>query len=533
LDIVCLQLINEVYMIVPVIMSGGAGTRLWPLSRELYPKQLLPLVNDATLLQETQLRLKGLQNLAEPLVVCNESHRFMVAEQLRQVGCPAGAIMLEPVGRNTAPAVAVAALQALGAGDDPILLVLPADHVIVDAETFRGAVVVGAELAGAGKLVTFGIVPTKAETGYGYIRAAERLECSSQFSVISCQLDKDCHSSSVTCHLCEDQNRYSSPVICHLEKTKDQGQRTNDSAAFPVAEFVEKPDQATAESYLASGDYYWNSGMFMFRASRYLEELEKFAPEMLACCREALGKAQRDLDFVRLDAAAFAACPKDSIDYAVMEKTADAVVIPLDAGWSDVGSWSALWEVGQSDVEGNVVRGDVLTHDSRNCYLHSTGRMVAAVGLEDHVVVETADAVLVARRDRAQDVKAIVEQLKAQGRGEALLHRRVNRPWGSYETIDQCERFQVKRITVNPGASLSLQLHHHRAEHWIVVKGTARITRGEDTVVLSENQSTYIPLGVKHRLENPGLIPLELIEVQSGAYLGEDDIVRFDDKYGR
>ncbi len=492
-------------MIVPIILSGGCGTRLWPLSRELFPKQLLPLVNDATLLQETHLRLNGLQNLAEPLVVCNESHRFMVAEQLRQAGCPAGAIMLEPVGRNTAPAVAVAVLQALGAGDDPVLLVLPADHVIVDAETFRGAVLVGAELAEAGKLVTFGIVPDKAETGYGYIRAGKALECSCQFSVVSCQ----------------------------LQETKDQGQVTHDSIAFAVAEFVEKPDFATAEGYLASGDYYWNSGMFMFRASRYLEELEMFASEMLACCREALDKAQRDLDFVRLDAEAFVACPKDSIDYAVMEKTADAVVIPLDAGWSDVGSWSALWEVGQSDGAGNVVRGDVLTHDSRNCYLHSTGRMVAAVGLEDHVVVETADAVLVARRDRAQDVKAIVEQLKQQGRGEALLHRRVNRPWGSYETIDHCERFQVKRITVNPGASLSLQLHHHRAEHWIVVKGTARITHGEDTVVLTENQSTYIPLGVKHRLENPGLIPLELIEVQSGAYLGEDDIVRFDDHYGR
>jgi mannose-1-phosphate guanylyltransferase/mannose-6-phosphate isomerase len=498
-------------MIVPVIMSGGAGTRLWPLSRELYPKQLLPLVNEATMLQETQLRLNGLQNLVEPLVVCNESHRFMVAEQLRQAGCPAGAIMLEPVGRNTAPAVAVAALQVQGAGDDPVLLVLPADHVIIDAASFRGVVVEGAKLAEAGKLVTFGIVPTKAETGYGYIRA-----------------DRACPLSSVT---------------CHLEKTKDQGPMTNDptaesgatndTAAFAVAEFVEKPDLATAESYIASGDYYWNSGMFMFRASRYLEELERFAPEMLACCREALEKAQRDLDFVRLDAEAFAACPKDSIDYAVMEKTADAAVIPLDAGWSDVGSWSALWEVGQADGAGNVMRGDVLTHDSRNCYLHSSGRMVAAVGLEDHVVVETADAVLVARRDRAQDVKAIVEQLKQQGRGEALLHRRVNRPWGSYESIDQSDRFQVKRITVNPGASLSLQMHHHRAEHWIVVSGTARITKDDETLVLSENQSTYIPLGVKHRLENPGLIPLELIEVQSGAYLGEDDIVRFDDHYGR
>ena len=497
-------------MITPVILSGGAGSRLWPLSRELYPKQLLPLVSEATMLQETQLRLDGLENLLAPLVVCNESHRFMVAEQLRQAQVPVGAILLEPVGRNTAPAVAVAALQAQKGGDDPVLLVLPADHVIVDGETFRNAVLYGAEFARAGKLVTFGIVPDKAETGYGYIKAKK------QSLVISDWL--------------LDEN-LKSQIKVSIEG--DQGKVGNDPTAFAVASFVEKPDLATAEAYLASGDYYWNSGMFMFRASRYLEELQKFAPEMLACCREALEKAQRDLDFVRLDADAFAACPKDSIDYAVMEKTAEAVVIPLDAGWSDVGSWSALWEVGTTDRDGNVVRGDVLTHESRNCYLHASGRMVAAVGLEDHVVVETADAVLVARRDRAQEVKAIVDQLKAQGRGEALLHRKVNRPWGAYECIDASERFQVKRITVNPGASLSLQMHHHRAEHWIVVRGTARITRGEDTVILSENQSTYIPLGVQHRLENPGLIPLELIEVQSGSYLGEDDIVRFEDRYGR
>jgi len=433
-------------MIVPIILSGGCGTRLWPLSREHYPKQLLPLVNDATMLQETQLRLIGLENLAEPLVVCNESHRFMVAEQLRQAGCPAGAILLEPVGRNTAPAVAVAALQAQRAGEDPVLLVLPADHVIVDAETFRGVVVAGAELARAGKLVTFGIVPDKPETGYGYIRAGKPL-----LVIGDWLLDE---------------------ILKPLNDVSvGNGQRpgTAEMSAYPVAEFVEKPDLATAEKYISSGGYYWNSGMFMFRASRYLEELETFAPEMLEGCREALDRAEVDLDFVRLNAEAFAACPKDSIDYAVMEKTTEAVVIPLDAGWSDVGSWSALWEVGQADGAGNVMRGDVLTHDSRNCYLHSSGRMVAAVGLEDHVVVETADAVLVARRDRAQDVKAIVEQLKAQGRGEALLHRRVNRPWGSYESIDHSERFQVKRITVNPGASLSLQMHHHRAEHWILV----------------------------------------------------------------
>ena len=511
-------------MITPVILSGGTGSRLWPLSRELYPKQLLPLVSEATMLQETQLRLNGLENLLAPLVVCNESHRFMVAEQLRQAQVPAGAILLEPVGRNTAPAVAVAALQAQKTGDDPVLLVLPADHVIVDGETFRNAVLHGAEFARAGKLVTFGIVPTKPETGYGYIRADR-----------ACHLFENRHLSLVTSHLqkTKDQGQMTDDPTAQAVVTNDQGPMTNDATAFQVAKFVEKPDLPTAESYLASGDYFWNSGMFMFRASRYLEELEKFAPQMLACCREALAKAQTDLDFVRLDAAAFAACPKDSIDYAVMEKTAEAVVIPLDAGWSDVGSWSALWEVGTTDLDGNVVRGDVLTHDSRNCYLHATGRMVAAVGLEDHVVVETADAVLVARRDRAQEVKAIVDRLKEQGRGEALLHRKVNRPWGAYECIDASERFQVKRITVNPGASLSLQMHHHRAEHWIVVKGTARITRGDEVLVLSENQSTYIPLGVPHRLENPGLLPLELIEVQSGSYLGEDDIVRFEDRYGR
>jgi len=526
-------------MIVPVIMSGGAGTRLWPLSRELYPKQLLPLVSEATMLQETQLRLNGLENLSAPLVVCNESHRFMVAEQLRQAQVPAGAILLEPVGRNTAPAVAVAALQAQKAGDDPVLLVLPADHVIVDCETFRNAVLHGAEYARSGKLVTFGIVPTKPETGYGYIRAAERLECSRHLSSVTCHLQKTrdqgpmTNDSTAQAAVTNDQGPMTNDPTAQAVVTNDQGPMTNDATGFTVAEFIEKPDLATAEAYLASGDYFWNSGMFMFRASRYLEELATFAPQMLACCREALEKAQRDLDFVRLDAAAFAACPKDSIDYAVMEKTAEAVVIPLDAGWSDVGSWSALWEVGTTDLDGNVVRGDVLTHDSRNCYLHATGRMVAAVGLEDHVVVETADAVLVARRDRAQEVKAIVDRLKEQGRGEALLHRKVNRPWGAYECIDASERFQVKRITVNPGASLSLQMHHHRAEHWIVVKGTARITRGDEVLVLSENQSTYIPLGVPHRLENPGLLPLELIEVQSGSYLGEDDIVRFEDRYGR
>jgi mannose-1-phosphate guanylyltransferase / mannose-6-phosphate isomerase len=472
-------------MIIPVILSGGSGSRLWPLSRELYPKQLLPLVSDRTMLQETVIRLEGLPELGQPMVICNEQHRFMVAEQLRQVGAEQATILLEPVGRNTAPAVALAALQAGAAGEDPLLLVLPADHVIRDAAAFRAAAQAGAALAEEERLVTFGIVPDKAETGYGYIKAGASL---------------------------------ASPVP---------------AAAFAVAAFVEKPDLATAERYVAAGDYYWNSGMFLFRASVYLEELERFAPAMLAACRKALETAQQDLDFIRVDAAAFAACPADSIDYAVMEKTAAAAVIPLAAGWSDVGSWSALWEVAQADAAGNVLVGDVLAADSRNSYLHASSRMLATVGVEDLVVVETADAVLVAGKDRVQDVKKIVEQLKRDGRGEALLHRKVNRPWGSYESIDSAERFQVKHIIVRPGATLSLQMHHHRAEHWVVVRGTARVTRGDEVLTLSENQSTYIPLGVTHRLENPGRIPLELIEVQSGSYLGEDDIVRFEDKYGR
>ncbi|BCR05393.1 xanthan biosynthesis protein XanB [Desulfuromonas versatilis] len=472
-------------MIIPVILSGGAGTRLWPLSRELYPKQLLPLVDEGTMLQNTVGRLAGVSDLAAPLVVCNESHRFMVAEQLRLVERPASAIILEPVGRNTAPAVAVAALQALADGDDPLLLVLPADHVIRDAASLCTVVEGGRRLAEQGSLITFGVVPTGPETGYGYIKAGSALETGV------------------------------------------------DSPAYAVARFVEKPDLVTASRYLEEGGYFWNSGMFLFKASRYLEELERLAPAMVSACRGSFAGAVRDLDFTRLEPAAFAGCPSDSIDYAVMEKTADAVVLPLDAGWNDVGSWSALWEVGTRDGDGNVLRGDVLVQDSRNCYLHADNRMIAAVGLEDHVVVETADAVLVARRDRVQDVKAIVEQLKARKRGEALLHRRVNRPWGSYESIDSAERFQVKRISVKPGASLSLQKHHHRAEHWVVVRGTARITRGEEVFLLSENQSTYIPLGVVHRLENPGKIDLEIIEVQSGSYLQEDDIERMEDVYGR
>ena len=470
-------------MIVPVILSGGAGTRLWPLSRELYPKQLLPLVGERTLLQDTLGRLDGLSGVAAPLLVCNEAHRFMVAEQMRQMGCTPDSIILEPCGRNTAPAVAIAAFQASRQAEDPLLLVLPADHLIQDVATFQRVLQKARSAAENGALVTFGIVPDRPETGYGYIRA--------------------------------------------------EGGAVSGEQIVPVAEFVEKPDLATAQNYLAGGDYLWNSGMFMFRASRYLAELERLQPQMHACCRRAYEGLCSDLDFLRLGEAEFAACPADSIDYAVMEKTDRAVVLPLDAGWNDIGAWSALWEVQPHDESGNVRIGDVLTSNVRNSYLHASQRLIAAVGVEDLVVVETADAVLVAHREQVQDVKQIVARLKDSQRGEALLHRRVNRPWGAYEGIDIGERFQVKHITVNPGASLSLQKHHHRAEHWIVVRGTARVVRDDEVLLLSENQSTYIPLGAVHRLENPGRIPLEMIEVQSGSYLGEDDIVRLEDDYGR
>ncbi|MBK6348626.1 MAG: mannose-1-phosphate guanylyltransferase/mannose-6-phosphate isomerase [Proteobacteria bacterium] len=475
-------------MLIPLILSGGSGTRLWPLSRESYPKQLLPLIGKRTMLQETAARASGLPDLAAPIVVCNESHRFMVAEQMREHGTTPQAIILEPVGRNTAPAVAVAALVALdrarknkaGNDADPILLVLPADHVIRDVAAFQAAVVSGSVAAAAGKLVTFGVVPDRAETGYGYIRRA-----------------------------------------------------SGDGPTYPVQQFVEKPDAATAKSYVESGEYYWNSGMFMFRARVFLAELKRHAPAMLSACEDAVAAATRDLDFTRLAGEAFGACPSDSIDYAVMEKTDSAVVVPLDAGWSDVGSWSALQDALPRDDQGNVVTGDVLVEDSSGCYLHSTSRLIGAVGLKEHVVVETKDAVLVAPRDRVQDVKALVTHLKAQGRGETALHREVFRPWGSYDSIDHGDRFQVKRLVVRPGATMSLQLHHHRAEHWIVVSGTARITRGEETFLLGENESTYIPVGTKHRIANPGKVMLHIIEVQSGSYLGEDDIVRFEDVYGR
>jgi mannose-1-phosphate guanylyltransferase/mannose-6-phosphate isomerase len=453
----------------------------------MFPKQLLPLVGKGTMLQETLARLNGVEDIGTPIVVSNENHRFLVAEQLRASGVTAQAILLEPMGRNTAPAVTVAAMAAISSapsGDrsvsDPVLLVLPADHVIGDVEAFQKAIAVGRAAAVAGKLVTFGVVPTKAETGYGYIRRV-----------------------------------------------------SGAGPAYAIEQFVEKPDLATAQKYVDSGEYFWNSGMFMFKASKVLEELRVLAPAIYEACTQAFTTARKDLDFTRLPEKEFGASPSDSFDYAVMEKTHNAVVVPLSAGWSDVGSWSALYEAVPSDKNDNVLLGDVLVENSSGCYLQSTSRLVAAVGLKDHVVVETKDAVLVAPKNRVQDVKQLVAQLNKQGRSETSLHREVFRPWGSYDSIDSGERFQVKRLSVKPGASMSLQLHHHRAEHWIVVAGTARITRGEETFLLEENQSTYIPLGTRHRIENPGKIPLHIIEVQSGTYLGEDDIVRFEDRYGR
>jgi len=469
-------------MLIPVILSGGVGSRLWPLSREHYPKQLLALVDDNTLLQNTVSRLDGLANKSAPLIVCNENHRFLIAEQLRNIGISPAHIILEPVGRNTAPAVAVSALAALAHDPEALLLVLPADHLIANATKFREAVTAGVPLAEAGYLVTFGIVPSRPETGYGYINATDAIE---------------------------------------------------DTIALSVERFVEKPNLETAQQYVESGQYYWNSGMFLFKASTYLEELEKFAPDILGTCRVAVENALEDQDFLRLDAAAFKTCPSDSIDYAVMENTNKAVAIPLEAGWNDVGSWSSLWEVCPQDEDGNVILGDVLTENVHNSYLRSEHRLLAAIGLDNVTVVETADAVLVTHNDHVQEVKKIFAILKATARREADLHRKVYRPWGYYETIDIESRFQVKRITVNPGASLSLQMHYHRSEHWVVVKGTALITRGDKTFILGENQSTYISVGVKHRLENPGKLPLEIIEIQLGSYLGEDDIVRFEDIYGR
>jgi mannose-1-phosphate guanylyltransferase/mannose-6-phosphate isomerase len=463
--------------ILPVILSGGSGTRLWPLSREAYPKQFLQLAGEHSMLQATWLRVADVATQA-PIVVANEAHRFVAAEQLQQVGTTPSAILLEPIGRNTAPAIAAAALEACRDGADPLLLVLPSDHLIRDVAHFHRAILEAADIAEQGKLVTFGIQPTAPETGYGYIKAV------------------------------------------------------SGEGARAIERFVEKPDLATAQDYVASGEYYWNSGMFLFRASRYLQELERLQPQILAACRVSWEKARRESDFIRLDADAFKASPSDSIDYAVMEKTIDAAVVPLDAGWSDVGSWTALRDVSEQDANGNAHRGDVIAIDCHDTFAYGD-RLIAMVGLDDVIVVETDDAVLVGKSDRMQEVKDVVARLKAHGRSEATWHRKVYRPWGAYDSIDNGERFQVKRITVKPGGTLSLQMHHHRAEHWIVVSGTAEVTRGDEVLLLAENQSTYIPLGVTHRLRNPGKLPLELIEVQSGSYLGEDDIVRFEDTYGR
>ncbi|MAT51886.1 MAG: mannose-1-phosphate guanylyltransferase/mannose-6-phosphate isomerase [Porticoccaceae bacterium] len=467
---------------IPVILSGGSGSRLWPKSRQAYPKQFLPLTSEKTLIQNTLLRLNPL-GLSDPIVVCNEDHRFIVAEQINQIGIAPDGILLEPHPRNTAPAVALAALYAQHHHDDPLLLVLPADHVIDDDETFLRCVQEAAPVAEHGALVTFGIVPSRPESGYGYIRRGEPLP--------------------------GEQNVYA------------------------VDSFVEKPDQARAEGFVKSGEYFWNSGMFLFKASRYLAELEKFAPEILRQCKLALQDAELDRDFTWLSGDSFADCPEDSVDYAVMEQTEEAAVVPLDAGWSDVGSWESLWEVLEKDPNGNACQGEVISLDSSNCLISSEKSLIATVGVEDLVIVESDDAILVARKNRGQDVKTIVNLLEQRGCGRHRFHRKVYRPWGHYDSIDEGERFQVKRITVKPGEKLSLQKHHHRAEHWIVVSGTALVTCGETELLLTENQSTYIPLGVVHRLENPGKVELHIIEVQSGAYLGEDDIVRYDDHYGR
>jgi mannose-1-phosphate guanylyltransferase/mannose-6-phosphate isomerase len=464
----------------PVILSGGAGTRLWPLSREMYPKQLLALTSRYSMLQDTVSRLAGIAGARAPLVVCNEAHRFTVAEQLRALGVEASAILLEPVGRNTAPAVALAALKALELDHDATIVVAPADHVIRDVRGFQTAADVAVSLAQSGKLVTFGIVAHAPETGYGYIRRGD-------------------------------------------------GQGPD----YPVAQFIEKPLLDIAVQFVASGDYFWNSGMFVFKASRYLEELREFASDILEASTAAYRAAKADLDFVRIDRAAFDLCRSESIDYAVMEKTKDAVVLPLDAGWSDVGSWSSLFDALPSDEEGNVLQGDVLVQDTHDCYVHSTSRLVTAVGMDDHIIVETKDAVLVAPKDRVQDVKELVAKLRTAGRSESAWHREVYRPWGSYDSIDSGDRFQVKRLSLKPGGILSLQMHHHRAEHWIVVQGTARVTCGDKTFLLSENESTYVPIGATHRIENPGKVALHIVEVRTGTYLAEDDIVRYEDSYGR
>lgn len=467
--------------LLPIILSGGSGTRLWPLSRSGHPKQFLALTSEHSLFQETLKRLAGLHNTLAPMVVCNDEHRFLIAEQAQAIDCQLSNILLEPVAKNTAPAIALAALKAQENGDDPLLLVLPSDHVITDTTAFHAAVQQAVQVAETGHLVTFGIVPNRPETGYGYIKAGAALS--------------------------------------------EGGQQ--------VQRFVEKPDRATAQRYLEAGSYTWNSGMFLFRASRYLEELAQHQLAMVEACRQAITLARNDLDFCRLDAQAFAACPADSVDYAVLEKTTRAAVIPLDAGWSDVGTWPAVWQANLHDEHGNASHGDVLLDDARNNYVYAQNRLVCLLGVENLNVIETPDVILITQHDRAQDVKRMVDHLKTHRRTETIQHRQVFRPWGNYDAICTGKRFKVKHITVKAGEKLSMQMHHHRAEHWVVVSGTAIVRNGDAEQFLTENQSVFIPIGVTHSLENPGKIPLELIEVQTGPYLGEDDIVRFEDRYGR
>jgi mannose-1-phosphate guanylyltransferase/mannose-6-phosphate isomerase len=480
--------------IIPVILSGGSGTRLWPLSRPSRPKQFMPIIGDQTLFQMTLARAMGLQGVLAPIVVANEEHRFLAAEQCQEMGVRPASLILEPCPRNTAPAIALAARvalsgarQATAIGDtesdpgDPILLVLPSDHVVTDAQAFQHAILHAVDSAVSGRLVTFGVTPTSPEIGYGYVRTA----------------------------------------------------KAQPGSARVVEQFVEKPDLKRAQGYVAAGNYFWNAGMFMFKASVYLQELQRHAPQISASSEKAILQATHDLDFLRVDETAFQACPSDSIDYAVMEKTDRASLVPLEAGWSDVGAWSAVWQLDQGDAQGNVLKGDVTAIDSSGCLAYSEHRLVGLVGVQNLIVVETSDAVLVADRGAAQDVKQLVDALKRHQKVQADTHRHVLRPWGSFDSIDRGDRYQVKRLTIKPGGKLSLQLHHHRAEHWVVVKGTAKVTIGESERLVEENQSVFIPLGVKHRLENPGCVPLEIIEVQSGDYLGEDDIIRFGDLYGR
>ena len=474
-------------MIYPVILAGGSGTRLWPLSRELYPKQLLELTGDNTMLQDTLLRLSGIDQMAPPIIICNENHRFMAAEQLRNINIKPDAIILEPVGRNTAPAVAVAALKTLNISQDSLILILPADHFIKNTKVFHQALNTGINYAKKGHLITFGIVPESPETGYGYICKGEK-----------------------------------------LNPFKNESENELEQEVYLIKEFVEKPDSKTAVQYVDSGNYCWNSGMFMFKSSQVLEEMKKQIPDIVAACEKALEKGREDLDFFRLDKSSFEVCPSDSIDYAIMEKTENGVMIPLQAGWNDLGSWEALWQVGEKDKDQNVVYGDVLLHDVNNSFLHASTRLLAAVGLEEHIVVETADAVLISPRNRVQDVKSLVNKLKSAKREETISHKTSFLPWGLAESLVKSKRFQVKRLKIKPGAVISLQKHFNRAEHWIVLQGTALVTKGEEEIILTEDRSTYIPPGVPHKLVNPGKIPLEIIEVQSGSYIGSDDIIRLD-----